>query len=79
MLCGWCGQLTLQTRTSSYNESTGGLSAHFLLAGPLGRPVLWAELAFTHMKHFAADYEAVAMVVSTNATLFLWSVVAVAV
>ena len=31
------------------------------------------------MKQFAADYEAVAMVVTTNATLFLWSVVAVAV
>ena len=39
---------------------------------------LWAELAFTHMKHFASDYEAVAMVITTNATLFLWSVVAVA-
>ncbi len=48
-------------------------------------PALWvglfvrAELAPTHMKQFAADYEAVAMVVSTNATLFLWSVVAVAI
>lgn len=41
--------------------------------------IIWAELAFKSMKQFAADYEAVAMVVTTNATLFLWSVVAVAV